>query len=110
MYNNIDNNEYLSIQIAKINKTEGTAISVGIVTGETEYKDKDALLTACEREFGKCTGKLYAYSKGKRVTVGWIFKQKKRYSDSRKFYTQETWVTIYKDKLATEDKPELECV
>ena len=108
MYNNIDNNEYLSIQIAKINKTEGTAISVGNVPVETEYKDKEALLTACEREFGKCTGKLYAYSKGKRVTVGWTFERKQKYSDTRKPYTQETWVTIYKDKLATEDKPELE--
>ena len=102
-----DNTKNLWIQTATFNKTEGSAISVGNAPVETEYKDKDALLTACEREFGKCTGKLYAYSKGKRVTVGWTFERKQKYSDTRKPYTQETWVTIYKDKLATEDKPEL---
>jgi hypothetical protein len=103
-----DNNEYLSIQIAKINRTDGIFISKDETIIETKYKNKEDLLSALECEFGKCVDKLWVYSKGKGMVVGWIFKQKKRYSDSRKFYTQETWVTIYKDKLATEDKPELE--
>lgn len=92
-------NKNLWIQKAVVNKTEGVLISAGDTPVETAYTDKNELFTACEREFGKCTGKLYAYSKGKRVTVGWTFEKKQKDGNVRKPYTQETWVSIYKDKL-----------
>jgi hypothetical protein len=101
-------NKNLWIQKAVVNKTEGVLISAGDTPVETEYNDKEKLFEACQREFGKCTGKLWAYSKGRGVIVGWTFEKKQKDSATRKSYTQETWVTIYKDKLGMENKPELE--
>jgi len=90
----------LQIQETYINQTRGHRF------GESGwYKpftdDKGKLFRSLQREYGKCTSRVYQDTPdGKPDAIGWVFEKRMRYEDARgkhperDFYTREVWVTI----------------
>jgi hypothetical protein len=76
--------------------------SHGCIYGETEpYEpytdDVGRLFRDFQREYGRCTSKVYIDRKdGSTASVGWVFVKRAKYQDCTDTYLQETWVTLYK--------------
>jgi hypothetical protein len=62
--------------------------------------DKGRLFRSLQREFGRCTGKVYAETKDGDRPVGWTFQKKEQYTDTGrygrkpKYYTRLVWVML----------------
>jgi hypothetical protein len=59
---------------------------------ETGHGRPGELFRSCQREFGRCTSKVYV---GEGKPIGWVFERKAKYTDTGKPYTQQTWVTVH---------------
>jgi hypothetical protein len=57
--------------------------------------DKGKLFRAYQREFGRCTGKVYVDRADRTIAVGWVFVGRTQYEDSRDTYLRETWITLH---------------
>lgn len=54
------------------------------------------LFRACQREFGRCIGKMYRDSDDGPEQVGWVFSKRMAYEDDRdSFYEREVWVEVF---------------
>lgn len=86
----------LMIQEQWINKSEGYR------TGETEVyetftNDKGELFRDLQKEYGRCTGKMYVdKTDGSTLCVGWIFEKRQKYDDSPETFLLETWISVHK--------------
>ena len=57
---------------------------------------RGALFHTLQREYGRCTGKVYIDRKdGGSQAIGWVFAKRCQYDDSPEYYTREVWVTVY---------------
>ena len=57
--------------------------------------DRGSLFQWLQREYGRCTGKVYQDDKsGKSNRVGWVFLSRRQYDDCRDTYLAETWVSL----------------
>ena len=82
------------IQETHVNRTQNA------IVGETEpyepyTQDTGRLFKACQREHGRCTGKMYVDGPTEPKQVGWVFEKRQRYQDCNETYLAETWVTLY---------------
>ncbi len=63
---------------------------------ESFTDDPGELFKSYQREFGRCTGKVYIDTKeGKALVIGWVFLKRDKYQDCNKSYLREVWVTLY---------------
>lgn len=79
------------IQESYINQTAGYRF------GDSEpyepYTDNiKELFQSMQREYGRCTGKIYIDPDA--TPIGWVFEKKLQYEDTKEFYTREVWVTL----------------
>jgi len=82
------------------NRTEGYLIGDS-EPYETRYADVGALFRSLQCRYGRCIGKMYADRKdGSTIQTGWVFEQRTKYTDVRKYYIRETWVTVWRDPPA----------
>lgn len=68
-----------------------------ILQGETpvmeSYCDSTGeLFRACQKNAGRCTGRVYHDDYG---AIGWVFEQTDVYEDTGEPYLLETWVTVH---------------
>lgn len=71
--------------------------------GESEpyepYTDNiGKLFLSYQREFGRCTSKVYVDTDHGPKAIGWVFVKKMRYEDARSkndTYVREVWVTVH---------------
>ena len=62
--------------------------------------DPGQLFRAFQKDAGRCTGKVYVDVPDGVIHIGWTFQRRKKYTDSRETYLQETWVDLH-DKRPT---------
>ncbi len=85
-----------------VNETEGYRF------GESDpcepwTDDIGRLFLDMQREYGRCTGKVYVdpAEGGPPIAVGWVFEKRMRYEDARghdpdrDYYKRTVWVTLY---------------
>lgn len=84
----------LYAQESYVNATEGRLYGEGPVT-ETFTADRGELYRACQKEYGRCTGKVYIDSDEGPRAIGWVFQGRARYEDSDETYLREVWVTVH---------------
>ena len=77
-----------------VNATKGHRLgSSGVY--ETWCETLGELYHAMQKEYGRCTSKVYIDTdKGPR-TIGWVFIKRQKYTDCNDTYLQETWVTVH---------------
>ena len=57
--------------------------------------DLGRLFRSCQREYGRCVGKVYAEQEdGPGIPIGWVFEKRRQFTDCAETYMAETWVTI----------------
>lgn len=66
---------------------------------EPYTNDTGKLFKSLQKEFGRCTSKIYVdVPMGDGTydvrTVGWVFLKKQKYTDTKETYLQSTWVEI----------------
>ena len=59
---------------------------------ETRYEKPGDLFRSCQREYGRCTSKVYV---GDGHPIGWVFEKKKQYDDSKDTFILQTWVSVH---------------
>lgn len=86
----------MKIQETYLNATEGHMI------GESEpyepfTENPGELYRHSQREYGRCTGKIYidAPNGGPPIHCGWVFVGREKYEDVDETYLREVWVTLY---------------
>lgn len=58
--------------------------------------DIGALFKSCQKDFGRCTGKVYVETGGgKGHAVGWIFMKREQYTDCKDTFLMETHITLH---------------
>jgi len=68
--------------------------------GEGEWMDSGqtslgSLYRSLRSEYGGCTGKQYIdRADGPPVQVGWVFRKRMKYEDSKDTYIREVWVAV----------------
>ncbi len=63
---------------------------------ESFTDNRGELYRAMQREYGRCVGKVRIdRTDGTTQEIGWVFRQRARYEDTREFYLRETWVTVH---------------
>lgn len=100
--------EYLWVEEQWMNKTEGYSSSKSGVY-ETYHTTLGELYRGMQREFGRCTGKVYVdvknpswdiemptYMQWIAMPVGWVFEKRMCYEGSKETFLCETWVTVHK--------------
>ena len=59
---------------------------------ETFTDNRGELYRAMQREYGRCTGKVYV-DDGQ--PIGWVFQKRQQYDDCQETFLLETWVTVH---------------
>ncbi len=77
-----------------LNATEGHGIGESGVY-ESFTADKGELYRSCQRQYGRCTSKVYVDAEGGPQSIGWVFVKRERYEDTGANFLQETWVTVH---------------
>lgn len=63
---------------------------------ESFTDDTGKLFKSCQREYGRCTSKIYIDTKqGKTLKIGWVFLERDKYQDCNKTYLREVWITLH---------------
>lgn len=89
------------IQETYVNSTKGYRYHDSEIT-ETHIESLGKLFKACQKEFGRCEGKIYVDTPSGAQQRGWVFARMSRYEDARlkdkdAWYCQEVWVTVFAD-------------
>ena len=89
--------ENISIKETWVNRTKN------YIVGETEYYESftdnvGQLFRSLQKEFGRCTSKVYIDLPNEVNPVGWVFVKMVKYDDTDDYYLQETWVTVEQKK------------
>jgi len=80
-----------------LNATEGYWCGdSGVQESRFEDDEVGKLFKSCQKEFGKCAGKVYVEKNGGRSAhVGWLFQKACRYTDTGQKYILEVWITMH---------------
>ena len=67
--------------------------------GETEYYESftenvGELFLSLQKEFGRCSSKIYVDLPNEATPCGWVFVKRVKYDDVDQYYLQETWVQV----------------
>ena len=69
---------------------------------ESCYDDVGALYRAMQREYGRCTGRVYVDQPNcEPKAVGWVFVKRDKYENSGETYLREVWITVHERKPET---------
>lgn len=60
--------------------------------------DIKQLFKALQREYGRCTSKVYIDTPEGIKPIGWVFEKKMQYTDCKDFYKSIVWITLHKEK------------
>ena len=61
--------------------------------------DIKQLFCRLQREYGRCTSKVYLDAlDGTIKAIGWIFEKRRKYDDCEQYYTQETWIILHDEQ------------
>ena len=72
---------------------------------ESSCDTPSELYKVCQREYGRCTGKVYIGKNKDAKHIGWVFIKSAKYTDTDEKYIQETWVTIHeKEPVVTREE------
>jgi hypothetical protein len=81
------------------------------IIGENDMPQEDTIITGLKdlykygiKNFGRCVSKIYIDKKDKQLHIGYTFRKKMQYEDTKEFYTQETWLSLehYKETRTKE--------
>lgn len=62
---------------------------------ETRFDSRRELFRFCQKEYGRCTSKMYIdHALYGTLCVGWVFEKRKRYEDCPETFLAETWVEL----------------
>lgn len=93
-----------------VNTTEGYSYYESLKPELAFTTDLGRLYRNCVREYGRCTGRVYAeMADGTSIPVGWVFVERCEY-ESRWYqskadtYLRETWITVY-NRIDSDGKP-----
>lgn len=78
-----------------VNATKG--YRVGESDWYESFTDEEGVLFRdLQREYGRCTSKVYLELPGKsgEMPIGWVFQKKVKYDDVEEYYIQETWIQM----------------
>ena len=84
----------LYVSESYVNATENSLFGDSEVY-ETSYDTPGDLYRAMQREYGRCTSKVYIDAEGGPKQVGWVFQSRQRYEDAPDTYLREVWVTVH---------------
>lgn len=59
---------------------------------ETGHDTIANLFRSLQKEYGRCTGRVYHDDHG---PIGWVFIKQEKYEDTNEPYLQETWVSLH---------------
>lgn len=77
-----------------VNRTEG--YSNGDSGQYEPYTDDiGRLFRDYQREYGRCTSKVYIDTPTGPKAIGWVFEKRVKYDDCNEYFMQEVWVTLY---------------
>lgn len=86
----------LFVQESYVNVTAGHRLGESDVF-ETYTESRGELYRDMQREYGRCTGRVYIDdSNGKNPkAIGWVFQKRQQYDDCNERFLMETWVTVH---------------
>jgi hypothetical protein len=90
----------LMVRESHVNQTKGYRIGDDF-DYEAHTDNKGKLFRYMQREYGRCTSKVYVDTKEGTKTIGWVFVKKMEYDDWRptmrgdRYYVREVWVTVW---------------
>jgi hypothetical protein len=87
----------MSLQILEdlVDMTREIRFSSSTSPIQTDCDTVGQLFRRCQKEYGKCVSKVYVDRQGEEaVPIGWVFHKRVEYSDCRKTYLQEAWITV----------------
>lgn len=93
-----------------INATKGCMYHEDTKPQEAFTTDLGRLYRNCVREYGRCTGRVYAeLVDGTSIPVGWVFVKRVEYDDPMcrrkpESYLREVWLTVY-NRIDSEGNP-----
>lgn len=92
----------MKMQETYINQTRGC--SYGATDWYEPYTDNvGKLFRSLQREYGRCSGKVYIDTKTGTKAIGWVFEKRQMYDDARgndperDYYIREVWVSLAQD-------------
>ena len=59
---------------------------------ETFTDSPGELFRSCQKEYGRCVGKVYI---GDGQAIGWVFQKRMQYDDCQETFLLETWITLH---------------
>lgn len=62
---------------------------------ETRFDKIGELFKSCQKEYGRCTSKVYHDIKNKPQAIGWVFEKIAHYEDTQEPYKLHTWITLH---------------
>jgi hypothetical protein len=62
---------------------------------ETWTDELGALFRDAMHEYGRCTSKIYIDTKRGTEAIGWVFRGRQKYEDTRESYIREVWMTLF---------------
>jgi len=86
------------VQESCVNATEGYRRSDSEVY-DAWCDTPGELFRECQKDHGRCTGKVYIDLADDEVQqIGWVFQKRRQYTDCNETYLAETWVTVHTTK------------
>lgn len=80
-----------ALDISFVNETENYRFSDHTET--TDLETPGEIYRQCQKEFGRCTSKVYIDGEdGVAIPIGWYFQKKSHYSDTNEPYLVGAWV------------------
>jgi hypothetical protein len=90
-----EHKENLFVQETFINRTENYHLDESNVY-ESFSNDSGQLFKLFRKEYGRCISRIYVDQLDvKPISIGWVFLKRMKYSDTNKYYLQETWITLH---------------
>ena len=84
----------LFIQEQWVNATDGHSNGEsGVYESFTDSPGE--LFRSCQREYGRCVGKVYIDGESGVQAIGWVFQKRMQYDDCKETFLLETWVTLH---------------
>lgn len=84
----------LFIQEEFVNVTEGFRCGDSGVF-ESRFTSKGEAFRHYRKTYGRPVSRVYIGEKNPRA-IGWVFRKRQKYDDSRETFLQETWITLHK--------------
>ena len=82
------------VQEDYVNATEGYRMGDSDPQ-ESRFDNPGDLFHFCQKEYGRCIGRVYIDTPSGVKTIGWVFQKREKYTDCNEHYLQEAWITMH---------------